>query len=465
MTIMEDLVLYKRRWVFVLGLFAMLFFSGISFSSYGQVSSFYVQFFRVSHLEVDWITNARNTSPIIITFPLAWLIFKGKIGLRNMILIVAGSSTLGLFFVLLSLTHHSLFPLIITGQILCGLSEVVGVAIPSTFAALWFRESQVGTAILLIMLGFTLGDAVGYILPAALVSPLNDTVQQEQNLTLSDISMGQRHLQYMYGIFLTISAAVTILFAIFVTDKPPTPPTHAQNLKEKGIQVVDKSRNFVQLTKLLFSNVSYIFICIDIGLAFQLVILENMMMAEIIRNANLSINATPEKLSGYMMSLFSLAGVPGLIIGGKIVDHYKKYKILGILGNFAMFLSTALIAVSVLYKNTPGIFVGNALFGFSVGAIEVVLMEIATQLTYPIDETLVNTWMTGIQTLVGFLLGIFGRFIYKSYKSIGLLSFQCACAFMGLVLVCLISSKNRRLEVEPDDNNDPSDRTPLIDHK
>nr|CAB3246496.1 feline leukemia virus subgroup C receptor-related protein 2-like [Phallusia mammillata] len=463
--IQEQFKLYKRRWAFLLGLFLLQFCAGISFASYGQINWFYVEFFKSTPATVDWITNARNISAIVITFPLAFLIFKDKIGLKGLVLIIAGSSTIGLLFVTLSLIDRSLIALIVIGQIFCGLSETVAVGAPSTFAVLWFPENQVGTAIALNVVGLYVGNEVGYTLPSYLVTPSNDTVEQEGMLSLEDLTEGQRQLRYMYGAFLAISTIVTCLFVIFLTDKPPTPPTHAQDLKNKELKPEKSAKEFFNVTKQLFSMPSYALICIAIGFIFQLVLIENMMMSEIISDLHIAKNVEPSTLSGYIMCTFGVGAIVGLTSGGKVVDRFKRYKLMALCGGTADFFSVLGIAISAICKNTPGLYACNALFGFLTGFTIVVLFEMATQLTYPIDETLVNNWMTGIQTLIALLMGILARVMFQHWKSIGVLAFQCACVLMALLMLTLVSSRNRRLEVDDERVTDekPQDaETPLL---
>nr|CAB3246493.1 feline leukemia virus subgroup C receptor-related protein 2-like [Phallusia mammillata] len=459
METVEELKLYKRRWVFLLGVAIFQLLGGFSTTSYGEISDFYVQFFHASHSTVDWITNARNIGAIFITFPLAWMVFNGKIGLRNMIVIVSFSATIGILLVTLSFAHRSLFALIVFGQILWGFSQMVNVSVPATFAALWFPESQVGTALSVILVGLPLGDVAGFTFPALIESPFNYT---REKLSFGELESGQRTLSCMYGSCLAISAVVTIFFTIFITDEPPTPPTYAQVIK-KSSQITSRTfANFLQTTRVLFTNPSYVTACFMFGISFQISLLEIMMMSEIIGDFELSSNISSDKMSGYIMCMFSLGAVLGTVTAGVVVNRSKKYKLLTILSNSFMFLCTVAMVVSAFFESMAGIFTSNAFFGFSGGFTSVVSLEILTQLTYPMDETLVNTWMTGIQMTIALLLGIFGRIMFNAWRGLGLLSFQSSCVFASVLMSCLISAKNRRLDVQPRFNSESNVYTPLI---
>jgi len=77
----------------------------------------------------------------------------------------------------------------------------------------------------------------------------------------------------------------------------------------------------------------------------------------------------------------------------------------------------------------------------------VVLYEIATQHTYPMDEIFVSTWLTVFLGPLGIFTGEIGRVLFNSFGSLSVLIFQSVFVFSCAVMTALISPKASRLAI------------------
>jgi len=169
------------------------------------------------------------------------------------------------------------------------------------------------------------------------------------------------------------------------------------------------------------------------------------MMRELVAKDLFSINA--DRFGGYLLAVYAVGAGVGILVTGKIIDICKYYYILSNIASVLTFVSTLAFALAFRYANLPTLFVSNFFCGFGSKALMVVLYEIVTQHTYPMDETFVSTWLTVFIGPVGIFIGEVGRVLFNSFGSLSVLVFQPAFVFACAVMTALISPKPSRLAI------------------
>jgi len=416
----------------------------VAYAYFGQVNDFYVSFFKITYAEVDWATLTHYVSPLVMLLPVLWMIHLEKFGFKKVVICATASLLLSFLCTTVSLVNNNLFALVIAGQMFNGIASILLMSTPSIFATLWFPENEVGTAIAINSVGMCIGVGIGTVVPTLATNEKSSLVSHSVNANkLQHIKM---FLIIMNMVMLILSAIILLFFVIFVTDVPPTPPTKAQQLK--SIQKEEKQRlGFIKTSKQLFFDKTFLLACILFGITTQIVTLECIMMSEMMRelveNDLLSINA--DRFGGYLLAVYAAGAAVGILVTGKIMDFNKHYYILSNIASVLTFASTLAFALGFRFANLPTLFVSNFFSGFGSKALMVVLYEIATQHTYPMDEIFVSTWLTVFLGPVGVFIGEIGRVLFNSYGSLSVLIFQSVFAFACAVMTALISPEPSRL--------------------
>ena len=157
-----------------------------------------------------------------------------------------------------------------------------------------------------------------------------------------------------------LSVIIFLFFAIFVTDIPPTPPTKAQQMKSIPKDVKQRL-GFIQASKQLFCDKTFLLACIVFGITTEYVTLKYIMMSEMMRELVakdlFSINA--DRFGGYLLAVYAVGAVVGILVTGKIMDICKHYYILSNIASVLTFASTLAFALGFGFANLPTLFVSN----------------------------------------------------------------------------------------------------------
>jgi len=195
------------------------------------------------------------------------------------------------------------------------------------------------------------------------------------------------------------------------------------------------------------------FSCFVFGILFQVSIVEFTMLSQILREDFRKGIFYPnaDVIGGYIMTTFSVAGAIGSVVGGKLIDCYKRYNIISIVSSLLTFVSTLGLVLGFVLKSLPLYMICSALYALVNQAGIVANFEMATQETYPIDETFSTIWLTGIQTTLSIIYGELGRILFNAYGGLSVLIFQSANLLLSVLLSCLMTSQNKRLKVDETD--------------
>jgi len=221
---------------FLLNLSTVAIIGGFIAVGYGQVSNIFVAFFRVNYLEVDWLTLGLNVGLFVLTVPPSWMM-ASKI-FRFRILYIGACFTVGYSFLAVSVVNRLLFPYMVSGQILNTFAGAFISAAPTICAALWFTENQVGTAIGVTVMATHFGYILGFTIPTNILA---QPTRQENKTFANETSRSwfaedKVKIGAMFASVVLMLLICDVFLYIYFTDRPPTPPTKAQELKLESDQ-------------------------------------------------------------------------------------------------------------------------------------------------------------------------------------------------------------------------------------
>ena len=449
----------KRRWAFLAIVSALQILNGFSFAYYGQLSNVFVAYYNVTSFEVDWLTLTMDVGPIILTIPFSWFMVTEKMGFKFLILTAAFASAIGYICIVASVAKRWLFPLMIVGQIFNSVSSTAMLMSPSVFAVLWFPENEVGSAVGINVMSFYVGKILAFTAARNVLvqPPLNHSLNSSVTVNQSWLVEDRWMLYVIFAVSLTIAMVCAIFLFIFVTDRPPTPPTFAQSVKQnqqRQTQQLLSLKSYIKLVKALLKNKTFLLSAIVFATLFQENPVIITMLSQILRQMFhiQKMNYNADVIGGYIMTAFGVGSCIGSIAGGKLVDKYKRYGVISITSCLLTFLSTTGFIPAFAFGSLPAFFVCSALYGVVSQPGLVVIYEIATQETYPINETFSTVWLTGFQALMAILWREIARLLFNAFGGLSVLIFQIAIFLATVVLSCLISTTNKRLSVETQEN-------------
>jgi len=442
--------LYKRRWVFLCVLIVLQLICSYNFAGFGQINDVYAGYFKVTYAQTDWMTIASFAGVVLISPFLAALSYFHVVALRNLIITAAVCVLFAFLCISTSLVQPLLFPLLVIGQLFNGCAGAILVSIPSIFAALWFPDSQIGTAISLNMFGISVGNVLGFIVPVTVLHyPVSDNTTNSTLINNARIVQDRVVLLEMYFSFLSVAIAVAVFFVAFLTDKPPQPPSLCQAAKR---DIVDKTKRtfygFLRDTWALFS-LNYAMLALIFGIIFHINAWQYTMMGEMIRFIahTQQIAIPPDVFGGLIMASTAVSGAVGSVVSGKIVDTYKRFKLQAFVGALAACLFSVGLTLAFYFRSILAIALSNAMFGFAVRICIVPVYELVLEQTYPTDESFVSIWLSGAQTVIGVAAAEVGRIIYDAAKVLPVTIFQTCALFLALVLAAAVKPKyNRRAQ-------------------
>ena len=356
----QGVQVYGYRWIVLLLFFMINVISNILWTTYAPVTTHAMEFYGVDEFLVIFISLVFLIVYIPITFLATWLIdkFEFKIGAS------LGALLMGVFGFLRFIADNNYILALIFS---------IGIAIAQPFllntitklSANWFPEKERTTATGISLIATALGVALGMVITPILVIVLNF-----------------RSMLFIYGLLALISS---IIFVIFVKNKPPTPPS--SNL------VIDKIYIFKGF-KLLFSNRNFIILVVvfSLGMGTFNMITTYVELIVIPRGYN-------SIFAGILGMALISGGILGTIIMSLLSDKLKHRKRIMILS--LIIATISLLAFSFSY-NTLLLIISIAFFGFGLMGSGPVTLEYAVDATKPVPEASSN----GILMMGGAIGGI-----------------------------------------------------------
>ena len=200
-----------------------------------------------------------------------------------------------------------------------------------------------------------------------------------------------------------ISSVLLLVTVIFFREKPPTPPYK----REEKVQ----ETSFIHDTKAILTN--FPFLCILLAFAFGIGSV-NAFLTELNSIATaIGYSVTDVAFIG---SSIVVTGLFGAVVFGVIADITKRYKTVLLIAGVSATGFYIWFSVNNMYQRTDAHFimamVAICFFGFFAIPLVPILLEMASELTFPVPESFSSSLMFGCGTMFS---GIF-IFICEALK-------------------------------------------------
>ncbi len=351
---------YRYRWIVLLLFMLENIILQMLWISFAPVRSVAVTYYGVDALLIDLLAMSFMIVYIPIAFLSAWIIDKYgfKIG-AGIGAIIAG------IFGLLRFVALDDYTLVLIFQIGIGIGQPFILNAITKLSANWFPDDERTTATGIALISQFIGIALGlFITP--ILTPANDLLP----------------MLLTYGI---LSLIISVIFIVFVKDKPPTPPT--KDIMEEKVLISEG-------LKKLFMNKQFIILLILFFLGLGIFNTVTTYIEGIVEPRGYNPN-----FAGILGALMLLGGIGGCIVMSILSDKYKKRKPLLISSLIIATISLFIITFTSdrIMLNTFGFLLGLGLL--SAGPVG---LEYAVDITKPVPEASSN----GMLMMIGQIGGI-----------------------------------------------------------
>jgi len=386
----EHYRLYKRRFAGLFGLVALNLVAALASPWFGPIASNVSEDFDISLNQVNWLGNIVACVYVLATPIIPWIV--SKYGVRR-------CCDVGCVFLLLSSwiryagTPHSLsssgaYTLLIIGQFLSAISQAIFQVLAPKYSESWFNLKGRTTATAIISISNPVGSALGQ-----LISPFISTTRQSI-LVLGVIS----------------TAVLPCLFLI--SDKPPSPPTHAAAQKPQTIYALllnligkgkpastdgEEDGTFMTLRERIdFVSVTFLFgVFVGVTLTFT-----------ILSAQYLTPYGYSDTTAGLMGAVLLLSGIVTAGIAAPLFDRVFTHHLALAMKILTPIMTGCWLSLvwAVRSGDTGALF---AIFGV-VGACSLTLLpvslELSVELTRAADASSAILWFTGNVFAIIFIL-------------------------------------------------------------
>ncbi|GAB6023442.1 hypothetical protein CHUAL_008222 [Chamberlinius hualienensis] len=358
--------LYARRWAYLVIAAILNMSDGALWINYASVTNISAAYYDVSINSINFLSMIFFIVYIPVIF-VAMLIID-RLGLKHAFYWGCGTNLVGsvirLFgtFDFVPATYR--YPVTLIGQTVASLAQPFCMCMPTQLSQNWFPQNQRTFATTIVSLSNLAGSMV-----ASLISP-EIAKNPEDVPTMNEIMCG-------FGIFAGV-------LGIFVREsKPESPPSlSAAEAKDKPPTTIKSY--IISLKKLLlnkqFALLTFTAASTGVSLVYTLLtVLQQMLCSFDYSN----------KFSGLCTALIVAGGIIGSSLFTKLADKTNKLEeIVAISFSISVLIDIAL----VLLSNIRGIEIAIATVCVLVGFINLgvypVCLEVAVEITYPIEQSL-----------------------------------------------------------------------------
>ncbi|XP_059176363.1 heme transporter FLVCR2-like [Physella acuta] len=420
---------YWQRWLMLL-LFCLYSFSNaFQWIHLNIIANVVVEFYNESlsaneyqrNSAIDWLSIVYMLIYIILIIPATW--FLDKKGLRLSCIFGSFLNALGAWLKCASVSPDR-FWLVMTAQTICAISQLWVLGIPARFAAVWFGPNEVSTATSLGVFGNQIGIAVGFLIPPMLVHTSKDRDTMETDFYI------------MFYINAAFASFVFVLILLFLRDKPPLPPSRAQQM---AVDVAAHEEYFKSLFRML-KNKGFVYLAIAYGIItgsfYTISTLLNAIMLHYFKNE--------EENTGRIGMTIILTGVLGAIIAGIWLDKTKTFKATTI-GIYIFSLAGAVAFTFTLDQEAVWIvFITAGTLGFFMTGYLPVGFEFAAELTFPESEGTSSGLLNASAQVFAIILTLGMRAMFESINVFSANITMCALLLIGTFLTAVIKPDYRR---------------------
>ena len=420
---------YVRRWL-MLGLFCLYSFSNsyqwIHMSIIANViSRFYNESLPADEFQrntaVDWLSMVYMLAYIPLIFPATW--FLDKRGLRTVCVLGSLGNAVGAWLKCASVSGDR-FALLMVAQTVCSIAQIFVLGIPTRLSAVWFGPNEVATATSIGVFGNQMGAAVGFLLPPILV-PIHDDIE---HLT-QDLSL-------MFYINAGFATLIFALILCFFRDKPPQPPSRAQQLAVEAAM----NENYIGSMKKFFKNVGFVELVISYGIQTGCYYA----IATLLNPIILYYFPGEEENTGRIGLTIIVAGLLGAIIAGVWLDKTKAFKMTTI-GIYVLSLASMLgFTFTLSLGRIWLIYLTAGLCGFFMTGYLPVGFEFAAEITYPESEGTSSGLLNASAQLCGVILTVGMRAMLDHFTPLAANLGVSGCLVVGIVITGFIKPNYAR---------------------
>jgi cyanate permease len=352
--------IYGYRWVVLASYMFIVAANQLLWITFAPITSSAAAYYQQSDLSIGLLSMSFMVVFILFSIPASWVI--DTYGIRTAVGI--GAALTGIFGLLRGFTGDN-YTLTLLAQIGIAIGQPFILNATTSIAARWFPVKDRATAAGMGSLAMYLG-----IITALILTPYLAIHFQISGMLL------------MYGTFAMIA---TVVFFIFVKERPPTPPCppeqEERSLALEGLKESFRVRGFVLLL-----------VVFSVGLGvFNSV---TTWVEDIVRPRGFS---TTE--AGLIGGLMIAGGIIGALVLPILSDQMRKRTPFLVLGIFGAVLGL----VGVTFATSYGlILVSSFFFGFFLLSAGPIGFQYGAELTYPAPEGASN----GMMLLVGQISGI-----------------------------------------------------------
>jgi len=358
--------LYTKRWLILLVLSLLQCSNAMIWLSYAPIADYTAEYYNTSPDTVNYLS---------LVYMIASAVFGGisafildYMGLRAGLMVGAWLNFVGAGIKFLSafsyvLPHSALLPVAFVGQTLAALAQPYMMFASTKVAALWFPEEHRALANTVGSMANPLGILVGSLLAPALVKPTAGDIHTDE---LS------HYFQVLLGVHMAPSG-IAALLSLFVTSKPPTPPSASAE---------EESMPFVAGMKNMFKIKAYWVLMISCGAGIALFTCLTTVLQQEMCPLGYS-----DTFAGTCSAIMIAAGIVGAVVTGVLADKTKKFE--EIAKTFLAFavVSFAGFMVAVRYPNVEGLIAFTVgAFGFFGFGLYPICLEMGVEITYPVAE-------------------------------------------------------------------------------
>ena len=387
-----QLKIYPQRWL-MLAIFSLTtFLNGAVFMELSPVVAVVSPYYRISSMDIQWLSNMFLVVFIFVSLPSAYGI--SKYGVRPILSLAAILQTLSTLIQYFG-SKQDAYVYVVIGQVFASIAYGNMLIIPGKLSATWFPPQERGMSTSTGVFMNIFGVAIGFVQPSYMIPVTNDKDSVFRGLKMFFVSR-------FIAAFLTL-----ILTLVLYKENPPTPTSFVKQKEKLG---------FFESLKMLYNNYDFHLMAQAYAINFGLFVAVAIVFPEFviwIYGAETRI----QHLIGWMGFTCEIAAIVSCLVIGFYLDWYAGYKTVSVILNagsaiFWLLFSTVLTTS----KNFDLLFVIFVLYGtmgipyFASG------IEHAAEMTFPVPENTSSAVILLLGNLYGFIfMYVFGALIEYGY--------------------------------------------------
>jgi len=416
---------YKTRWLMLFLFSVNTMMNGTLFMGLSSISGIASKYYHVDDVLVEWLSNMYLIFYVFVALPAAYIMTKW--GVRSVLVISSGFQTCA---AILHYTGYKPkgFLFVIMGQILAAFAYGMVLQIPGKLSATWFPKNERTTATAIGVFMNTLGVALGFLMPSAIVSDSDD---------MNIVGNGMKKLFLAQMI---MNCVVFLLTVFLFREKPPTPVSLLSNEEEMS---------FGESLNTLIKDKYFMIMGQAYGIYFGLFVSVLVIISPLVTAAYPDGYNT---LIGWMGFTFCMVSIFACFVIGLWLDYYKGFRTVAVFLTLAsMLVWITFTLVLKYYHNFNAVFVLFGIHGLVAVPLFACGLEQIAEMTYPVPEGTSGAFALIIGNIYGFVfLTSLGLLISKGYTLLSCIV-MAGLYFVAMILSCFAKTELKRCNAEAEE--------------